>query len=105
MTDNHHHHGECSHHHHHECGCQSCSCHHHHHEKYADQLLALADEAWTELLKDKIKEQILKNNGKQLDDLAKLVSNANHDRWKHKIKEFGNKNSFEEDLHNLLYNK
>jgi hypothetical protein len=47
--------------------------------------LEIADEAWMEILKDKIKEQILSSSGAHLDELAKIVSESNRDRWKHKI--------------------
>lgn len=89
-----------SHHHHHECHDNSCSqgtpssspctgscpccCHKHEHEDcchFSDQLLELADDAWMELLKEKIKEQIQKTSGKNLDELAKMVNEANHQRW------------------------
>lgn len=99
-------HGHGHHHHHHDHDeCCEHECHSHHHEKYSDELLALADEAWMEILKDKIKEQILKRSGKNLDEMAKLVSDANHERWKHKIKEFGGKDEFEKKLHDLLHDK
>ncbi len=85
----HHHHGDecCS---EHEC-CHEESCEHHHHhahehhDDFAHQLLDMADEAWMELLKEKVKEQIKTSSGAQLDQLAKLVSEANHVRWKHKM--------------------
>ncbi|MBS4168536.1 hypothetical protein [Parachlamydia sp. AcF125] len=80
--DNHHHH------HHHPHGEHEC-CEHHHHavveKDFAHQLLEMADEAWMEILKDKIKEQILSTDGSNLEELAKMVSQTNHDRWKHKI--------------------
>jgi len=38
-----------------------------------------------ELLKEKIKEDIRQNGGDQINQLAKLVSTANHERWKEKM--------------------
>lgn len=78
------------------CGCSCCSCecqvcqkhhHHHHHEHgdFAHQLLEMADDAWMEVLKDKIKAQIMATNGARLDKLAKLVADSNNTRWKHKL--------------------
>lgn len=70
------------------CGeesCQICHSHHHHQAEFSDQLLELADEAWMEVLKEKIKEKIKTSNGAQLDKLAALVSDANNARWKGKI--------------------
>jgi hypothetical protein len=84
-------HGSCSAHgescegHHHEC-CGECGHHHPVVEKdFAHQLLEMADEAWMEILKDKIKSKILESSGAHLDQLAKLVSDSNKERWKHKI--------------------
>lgn len=90
-----------SHHHHHQCQDGQCSIHGekhdlcaqeicscccgHEHEcqstDFPDQLFKLADDAWMELLKEKIKDQIEKLSGKRLDELAKLVNDANHSRW------------------------
>lgn len=75
----HHHHGECCH------GSHDTCCHHHEHEDFAHELLDLADEAWMEVLKEKIKDQIRENNGKHLDALAKLVAESNNVRWKNKL--------------------
>lgn len=46
----------------------------------------MADDAWMCLLKEKIRARVEKMNGKQLDQLADLVANANHERWKEKLK-------------------
>lgn len=72
---------------HHAQESSCCGHHHHHHgdKDFSSQLLEMADEAWMEVLKEKIKEQILKSNGSHLDRLAKLVSDANGSRWKHKL--------------------
>lgn len=76
----------CSHEHHHSGSCPCC-CHHHEHEHghFSDELLALADEAWMELLKEKIKQKIQETTGQHLDHLAALVSTANHNRWNNKL--------------------
>lgn len=85
------------HHHHHGDHCCSCCCtdescdlehhHHHHHDEnnFAEDLLELADEAWMEVLKEKIKDHIVKSHGKNMDKLAQLVSEANKERWKFKL--------------------
>lgn len=72
------------------CGCSNCNCS----ESCCDQeddchkkshkLLEIADVAWVELLKEKIKEQI-KTLDPKIDELAKVVAEANHKRWKHKM--------------------
>jgi len=48
-----------------------------------EKLLALADEAWFEVLKDKIKKDILSSSGDKMDKLAKLVSETNNAKWGH----------------------
>lgn len=82
-------------HHNHSC-CQSSKCCHHdeqccshdhkegHQEEchFSQQLLDLADEAWMEVLKEKIKLKIESGSGKKLEQLAQLVAESNHARWK-----------------------
>jgi len=51
-----------------------------------EKLLALADEAWHELLKDKIKAEIAKSCAEGMDKLAKLVAETNKAKWTHTIK-------------------
>lgn len=61
------------------CGCSGCkgeSC-------KSEMFLKLADEAWMCVLKDKMKEHI-KQNCPYMDELAKMVTEANNARWKHK---------------------
>lgn len=52
---------------------QECNVH--------EKLLCLADEAWKEVLKDKIKAEIEKSSGAKLNALAKLVAETNGRRW------------------------
>lgn len=78
------------------CGCQ---CHHgQEHGHFSDQLLGLADEAWMELLKEKIKQKIQETTGQHLDQLASLVATANHNRWNSKMELMKNKEDFEAKL-------
>lgn len=49
------------------------------------KLLAMADEAWYELLKEKIKKEIQGSCGERLDKLAKLVAETNNAKWAHEI--------------------
>lgn len=95
----HHHEGECS---HGESTC-SCSCHqasegHEGYDDFAHELIEMADEAWMEVLKEKLIEHIESTDGANLDKLAKLVTETNKERWKHKLaKKRGCKN-FREQL-------
>jgi len=50
-----------------------------------EKLLCLADEAWREVVKEKIKKEIEKTAGPKLDTLAKLVAETNHRKWAHLI--------------------
>lgn len=70
------------------CSCHkqeaSCSAG----EKQEDQmhyLLEIADEAWSEVLKEKIKEHIIATQNDRMTELAKIVSEGNHQRWKNKM--------------------
>src|SRR5205814_6628137 len=84
-----HEHDQC--HHEHSCCCHGevcgvCHQHHHHkHEDFSHELIELADEAWMDVLYEKIKEQVIAKSGKQLDQLANLVAESNHQRWRNKL--------------------
>jgi len=108
--------GSCSHDHHHGhdhshcndsscCSCHHCDCGCHHEEKYSDTLLDLADEAWMEILKEKIKEEIRLMSGDNLTEMAKLVATSNHARWQDKMEQKKDVEDFEGRLHELLYNR
>lgn len=64
---------------HHEC-CHGEKC------NFSEKLLKLADEAWMEVLKEKIKIGIENKHGEHLEKLAEIVGNTNSAKWKHKIK-------------------
>lgn len=50
-----------------------------------EKLIGLADEAWFEVVREKIKKEIEATCGDKLDELAKIVANTNNARWTHKI--------------------
>ncbi|MBS0622882.1 MAG: hypothetical protein JSR80_08025 [Verrucomicrobia bacterium] len=52
---------------------------------FSSWLLEVADEAWTEVLKEKIKEYILSTQEDRMTELAKIVAEANDHRWKHRM--------------------
>ncbi len=90
----------------HCCCHQHCHCPCHQHSgKYADQLLHVADEAWMEVIKEKIKEEIRQHSGDHLTKLAKLVSQANHKRWTEKLSERKGELDFEERLKEMMFNQ
>ncbi len=93
------HHGE---HHSHDCGCESYAHHHHHGEKdgchCAEKFLGIADEAWKEVLKDKIKHIILEHKGQHLDELAEIIAKANAAKWKAKISSKSKCNEYKDKL-------
>lgn len=88
----------------HESSCchdDTCSIAHHDnhdHGSFTHQLYELADEAWMELLKKKIQDQIEATSGKELNSLAKIVSQANHTKWKNKSGSYRSKEEFHEKL-------
>lgn len=50
-----------------------------------DFFLEIADCAWSEVLKDKIKEHILATQNDRMTELAKIVSEGNNQRWRHRM--------------------
>lgn len=60
------------------CGCKGSG------ESWSSKFLELADQAWMEVLKEKMKEHI-KTNSKNIDELAKMIAQANEERWQKKI--------------------
>lgn len=94
----HQHEGSCS------CGCGcGCGCggHHHHDEDKchcAEKFLEIADEAWKEVLKEKIKAKIIAKKGEHMDKLAEMVAMANGEKWKHKITAKLKCGQFKDDL-------
>ena len=91
------------------CGCGSHHHHHHHHHDEtevrchcAEKFLEIADEAWVEVLKEKIKEKILTHKGEHMEKLATIIAKANGDKWKNKISSKTNCNDFKETLKEFL---
>jgi len=105
---------------HHDCSENSCHTHgggyHHHHgqchshgpaekEEKCDmpeKMLALADEAWREAVKCKMKAEIEASCGEQLTQLAKMVVEANKAKWGAKIAQKAKCHEFEENLYKFF---
>lgn len=86
-----------------KCGCQCHvkqeeSCHSEGKGEFAHCLLEAADEAWMEVLKDKIKEHILATQNERMTELAKIVSEGNSQRWKNKMEKKHGCMEFKEKL-------
>lgn len=79
------------------CSCKSCCSS----DDKAKRLLALADVAWMEVLKEKIKDHIRSNDNK-IDEMAKIVAQTNHDRWHHKMAKQKCMCDYEESLEKLF---
>lgn len=66
------------------CCCQQghcgCSCQG---DSQGQRLLAMADEAWLEVLKEKIKE-LIRSHDSKIDELAQVVAETNRNRWHEK---------------------
>lgn len=86
-------------------GCsshQSCEDHSHHSGcDFSHKLIALADQAWMEVLKEKIKKEIELNDHK-IGEVARIVAAANHDRWQRKMAKKQACASFEDQLKGLF---
>jgi len=74
-------------------------------EDHSQSFLELADCAWMEVLKEKIKEHIKQEDGQRLDELARIVSEANKKRWEHKMCKDKCCEDFEEQLCMFFGNK
>jgi len=82
-----------------ECSSEHEECHEDENEcNKTDFFLEVADCAWTEVLKDKIKEHILQTQGDRMTELAKIVAEGNGQRWKNKMENKKNCMEFEEKL-------
>jgi hypothetical protein len=88
-----------------ECSCSCCSnkndsCHEQEQDECckSDFFLEIADCAWTEVLKDKIKEYILSTQSERMKELAKIVAEGNNQRWKNKMAKENGCREFEEKL-------
>lgn len=109
-----HHHGHSCHDHSHSShgngSCCCCGSHHDscgngsHHEEcdWAESFLELADEAWMEVLKEKIKDHIRTSSDKKLTELAAIVAEANCERWKKKMEKESCCATYEKKLHDCL---
>lgn len=83
--------------------CCNCGCHHDKQRRsFARELLDLTDEAWMELLKEKIKEHIDSTRGSQLEELAKLVSEANNSRWHDKLHKLSGVRDYEQKIEDFF---
>jgi len=71
------------------CGC-GCNC--------SEKFLKLADEAWMEVLKEKIKSKIMNYKGEHMEQLAEIIAKANGERWKNKISSKMKGHEFKESL-------
>jgi len=80
------------------CSDNSCEKSTQSHNGHGSFFLELADCAWTEVLKEKIKEHIKQQDGEWLTNLARIIAEANKKRWENKMcKEHGCQ-EFEEQL-------
>lgn len=68
------------------------------HEDHTEWFLEIADAAWTEVLKDKIKEHILTTQNDRMTELAKIVSEGNSSRWKLKMEQENSIEDFQENI-------
>ncbi len=100
-----HKHGSCGHQ-QQECCDSSCKCSCHKecddHCDFSKQLLQMADDAWMCVLKEKIREHVKASCDKHLDELAKIVAEANGGRWKRKLSGQKACDDFEEKVHNFF---
>ncbi len=66
------------------------------------KLICLADEAWSELLKEKMKAEIQKSCGEDMDKIAKFVTDTNNARWSYMIKGKAKCEEYKQKLKELI---
>lgn len=81
------------------CGSECCQ-----EGNFTKELFRLADEAWMEVLKEKIKDRI-RTGDKQIEALAKIVAEANKTRWKDKIATKKVCDDFHDQIKNFFQHK
>lgn len=62
------------------------------------KLLSLADEAWHDVLKEKLKAKIEEHSGEKIDKLASVVATANHKKWSHMIQQKVDCHSYQDEV-------
>ena len=66
------------------CSAESC-CEESTGCEMTDMMLKLADEAWSELMKEKMKAAFESERGEKMDAVAKAVVNASIGKWEYKM--------------------
>ncbi len=84
------------------CGCDHEQDHHSGECECMEKFLDIADKAWAEALKDKIKEKILAKKEDHLNKLAEIIAEANGAKWKHKIAAKVKVGEFKDDIKKLF---
>ncbi len=67
-----------------------------------ERLLKLADDAWFEVLKEKIKEEINANCDGKMAEIAKLVASSNQAKWGNMIQGKVQCEEYKQSLKNLM---
>jgi hypothetical protein len=93
------------------CGCMQpqsygmkagCTTQYHQNCEMQDKLLWLADEAWEELMREKIRDHIEASCGTMMDELAKMAAETNMTKWKHKMATKHLHHDFKHGLRDLM---
>lgn len=91
----------------HESSCepQQQDCHESERCDMPEKFLDLADEAWMEVLKEKIKAQIESTCGNEMEQLAKVVTETNKERWNQKFAKRRLQHQYHERLKEIFMSK
>jgi hypothetical protein len=68
-----------------------------------DKLLWLADEAWEELMREKIRDHIELSCGTMMDEIAKMAAHTNTTKWKHKMAAKALHHELKHELREMLH--
>jgi len=94
-----------------QCGTQphpayeikpGCTTAYHQDCSMPDKLLWLADEAWEELMREKIRDHIEASCGTMMDEVAKMTAETSTTRWKHKMAKKHLYHDFKHGLRELM---
>ena len=88
------------------CGSENCSCKKDNccesEKSHSAMIIDLANSAWAELMKEKMKKAYEKTMGGKMDKIAALGVEANIDFWQGKMKEKAKWSEFEEKLNDAM---
>jgi hypothetical protein len=91
-----------------QTSCHQSSCYEEEEDEYkslCEHLVELADIAWMELVKEKLKEEIRNADADHIDQLVKVISSYNRQRWHAKLSEKSGCEDLEQQVKEIFASK